>query len=421
MEEEASALVNVYRADDDGIMDLPPGFRFHPTDEEIITHYLTAKITNSCFTARAIGEADLNKSEPWDLPKKAKMGEKEWYFFCQKDRKYPTGMRTNRATESGYWKATGKDKEIYRAKGCLVGMKKTLVFYIGRAPKGQKTNWVMHEYRIEGKFSYHALPKPAKDEWVVCRVFHKSTGIKKAPIAPSLARMSSFGDDLLLDCSSPIPPPPLIEINPNSSNFSQPHEDSFKRETTAPSTARSTDSAAATATTATYNFPYYPATAAAESLEDHKNYLLPNNYQLGMSSSDTTAIINSLFYPKNPPANPLFPFKGSPYPGHLHQQEGRAYYNSIPSFASAAFLHGQATLPPRAAVSGSECKVEQLSGNQSMVTGLSHDTVLSADVTAEISSVVSKHHSGTKAGPCENLGDPSLGSNMVDLDCLWNY
>ena len=92
---------------------------------------------------------------------KAKMGEKEWYFFCHKDRKYPTGMRTNRATASGYWKATGKDKEIYRGRGVLVGMKKTLVFYTGRAPRGEKTPWVMHEYRLEGKLPPN-LPRSAK-------------------------------------------------------------------------------------------------------------------------------------------------------------------------------------------------------------------------------------------------------------------
>lgn len=81
------------------------------------------------------------------------MGEKEWYFFALRDRKYPTGLRTNRATEAGYWKTTGKDKEIFRG-GVLVGMKKTLVFYKGRAPRGEKSNWVMHEYRLENKHPF---------------------------------------------------------------------------------------------------------------------------------------------------------------------------------------------------------------------------------------------------------------------------
>ena len=87
----------------------------------------------------------------------------EWYFFSHKDRKYPTGMRTNRATARGYWKATGKDKEIYRGRGrgVLVGMKKTLVFYTGRAPRGEKTPWVMHEYRLDGKLPPN-LPRSAK-------------------------------------------------------------------------------------------------------------------------------------------------------------------------------------------------------------------------------------------------------------------
>lgn len=88
----------------------------------------------------------------------AKMGEREWYMFSLRDRKYPTGLRTNRATGAGYWKATGKDKEVFSASsGTLLGMKKTLVFYKGRAPRGEKTKWVMHEYRLDGDFS---LPHP---------------------------------------------------------------------------------------------------------------------------------------------------------------------------------------------------------------------------------------------------------------------
>ncbi|XP_051116853.1 NAC domain-containing protein 100-like [Andrographis paniculata] len=172
-------------------IELPPGFRFHPTDEELITHYLCPKVADRAFTCTAIGEVDLNRVEPWDLPWKAKMGEKEWYFFCVRDRKYPTGSRTNRATVAGYWKATGKDKEIFQGKA-LVGMKKTLVFYRGRAPTGIKTNWVMHEYRSLPNTKL--VPDSAKKEWVICRVFNKSSAGKKVHISGLQASTTTIDD-----------------------------------------------------------------------------------------------------------------------------------------------------------------------------------------------------------------------------------
>ncbi|XP_049370493.1 NAC domain-containing protein 7-like isoform X1 [Solanum verrucosum] len=150
---------------------VPPGFRFHPTDEELVDYYLRKKITSTRIDLDVIKEVDLYKIEPWDLQEICRIGreeEDEWYFFSHKDKKYPSGTRTNRATTAGFWKATGRDKAVY-SKHDLIGMRKTLVFYKGRAPHGLKSDWIMHEYRLETD------PNGAHQAkgWVVCRVFKK--------------------------------------------------------------------------------------------------------------------------------------------------------------------------------------------------------------------------------------------------------
>ncbi|KAK8496317.1 hypothetical protein V6N12_063890 [Hibiscus sabdariffa] len=148
---------------------LPPGFRFYPSDEELVCHYLYKKIANEEVLKGTLVEIDLHTCEPWQLPEVAKLNAKEWYFFSFRDRKYATGFRTNRATTSGYWKATGKDRTVIDPiTQEVVGMRKTLVFYMNRAPNGIKTSWIMHEFRLE---SPHM---PPKEDWVLCRVFHKS-------------------------------------------------------------------------------------------------------------------------------------------------------------------------------------------------------------------------------------------------------
>jgi hypothetical protein len=48
--------------------EFPPRFRFHPIDEELITHDLMRKVLDNSFIGRAISEVELNKCEPWDLP-----------------------------------------------------------------------------------------------------------------------------------------------------------------------------------------------------------------------------------------------------------------------------------------------------------------------------------------------------------------
>ncbi|KAF2564388.1 hypothetical protein F2Q70_00017272, partial [Brassica cretica] len=206
--------------------------------------------TSNKFEMEVIRDVDLNS---WDLQERCKIGstpQNEWYFFSQKDRKHPTGSRTNqeelimakrligscmntvlkmlmildailvkmdwvacedvfseviidviadlddvlngenhmdartngissakrienirpgqgqtvRATHEGFWKATGRDKCI-RNSYQKIGMRKTLVFYKGRVHHGQKTDWIMHEYRLEDADDPQRNPSM---DWVAC-------------------------------------------------------------------------------------------------------------------------------------------------------------------------------------------------------------------------------------------------------------
>ncbi|EMS58480.1 NAC domain-containing protein 42 [Triticum urartu] len=85
--------------DDDVVL---PGYRFHPTDEELVTFYLRRKVARKSLRIEVIREMDIYKHDPWDLPKASTVGgEKEWYFFCLRGRKYRNSIRPNR----GQWNA----------------------------------------------------------------------------------------------------------------------------------------------------------------------------------------------------------------------------------------------------------------------------------------------------------------------------
>jgi len=215
---------------------LPPGFRFRPTDEELVVHYLRRRALaaplpaavdipdvrilahdpsdllppGECVRARA--PACRSPSSPeliWLGGHLAGWSEQERYFFTCKEAKYVKGRRANRATGAGYWKATGKEKPVAvavaarggggQAQAVLVGMKRSLVFYRGKPPTGSKTDWVMHEYRLAGaglapcrRAGAGAAARPAEG-WVLCRVFRKK-GSASANAAAAAAEQGSSGD-----------------------------------------------------------------------------------------------------------------------------------------------------------------------------------------------------------------------------------
>nr|CAB3481908.1 unnamed protein product [Digitaria exilis] len=125
-----------------------PGFRFHPTEEELIDFYLRRRVEGKRFNIELINLVDLYRYDPWDLPALASIGDKEWFFYVPRDRKYRNGDRPNRVTPSGYWKATGADRMVRVEGNRSIGLKKTLVFYVGKAPKGLRSSWIMNEYRL---------------------------------------------------------------------------------------------------------------------------------------------------------------------------------------------------------------------------------------------------------------------------------
>ncbi|KAF2303394.1 hypothetical protein GH714_017808 [Hevea brasiliensis] len=202
---------------------LPPGFRFHPTDEELVVHYLKKKALQLLFP--------LPSSLRLISTSKATFGEQEWYFFSPRDRKYPNGARPNRAATSGYWKATGTDKPILASNGAQkVGVKKALVFYGGKPPKGIKTNWIMHEYRLVDNNTSASKPPGVDsankkgslrlDDWVLCRIYKKNNSQRP------MERDKEDSMECLLS-SLPIHPKPPVASKPTSHASVLENEENF--------------------------------------------------------------------------------------------------------------------------------------------------------------------------------------------------
>lgn len=166
-----------------GLVRLPPGFRFHPTDEELVVQYLRRKAFSFPLPAAVIPEIDLGKLNPWDLP--CGFGGEKYFFYLRESKcEKKKGRRVSyQETRLGYWKSLGKEKPVLASSqgNELVGLKQVMVFYKGKSPHGSKTDWIMHEYSLSNnellKSSTQSLLASTK-EWVVCQIFVKRKSIK---------------------------------------------------------------------------------------------------------------------------------------------------------------------------------------------------------------------------------------------------
>ncbi|KAI9180274.1 hypothetical protein LWI28_003141 [Acer negundo] len=163
------------------------GYRFHPSDEEIVSYYLSRKLGGLDFPAHVINEVDINKFEPWDLPDFAEIQSDDpvWHFFTKLDYMDAKRKRINRKTKAGFWKVTGRDRPVKDKRGRVIGCKKTLVFHLGRTPDGIGTHWVMQEFHHKDADKVYQRP------FVLCRLKDKSDDGDE-PSPPQLASNSGI-------------------------------------------------------------------------------------------------------------------------------------------------------------------------------------------------------------------------------------
>ncbi|KAK6937195.1 NAC domain [Dillenia turbinata] len=181
---------------------LPPGYRFQPTEEELISQYLMKKANNEPLPPNKMILENIYTMNPDQLLEKYGhvWADEEGYFFTSRDRKYPNGQRPNRGTPGGYWKASGADTAITR--GDIIGFKKALVYYEGKGPKAVKTNWIMQEYRLKQDVAPTGRPTGDMrlDDFVLCKIYKKLTDKSRK------RAKHDHGDDEHAESSSTIEP-----------------------------------------------------------------------------------------------------------------------------------------------------------------------------------------------------------------------
>ncbi|XP_030456702.1 NAC domain-containing protein 90-like [Syzygium oleosum] len=191
--------------------DHPTGFRFYPTEEELISFYLHNQLEGSLQDQlhQIIPVFNIYATEPWNLPELSgelcREDKEQWFFFAPMQEREARGGRPSRSTAVGYWKATGSPGYVYSADNKVIGMKKSMVFYVGKAPTGTKTKWKLNEYKAieiisppNSNSSSSSMPGfRLRHEFALCRVYvvsGSSRAFDRRPLELVVAETIQGGD-----------------------------------------------------------------------------------------------------------------------------------------------------------------------------------------------------------------------------------
>lgn len=113
------------------------GFRFHPTDKELVTLYLAPKNASSDFQC-FIKELEMFAKEPWlmELERSAFYREKEWYFFVRKawSKREEQNLRFSLDGKKKQWRINGEVSNVVdnEAAKRIIGLKTTFSFNLSQ-------------------------------------------------------------------------------------------------------------------------------------------------------------------------------------------------------------------------------------------------------------------------------------------------
>ncbi|KAJ6959603.1 hypothetical protein D5086_030414 [Populus alba] len=216
---------------ENGGFKLPIGYRFHPTDEELVVHYLKRKVLGLPMPASVIPEFDVFQNDPSSLPGNLK--EKRYFFSQMKLNDFGTKCKRPAGSgPSGYWKPIGKGKQIVASDSSkVVGTRKTLVFKERKHSIKTRSQWFMHGYCLAGSATG---PKTTQMEevgdWVAYSVFQRKRKPRKNVVVSNPSNINetrnieiispSFMDFMMEQSSDGVGPPSpcssgVTEVSPN--------------------------------------------------------------------------------------------------------------------------------------------------------------------------------------------------------------